>query len=77
MIFHLQIFGRGFAFMFRTWDPMESCTTYASIAWLRRGSITCQYSFRAADGGGLEFMVRRKHTVQGWRLRGPVEHFNY
>jgi len=75
MIFHLQVFGRGITIVCSAWDPVECCKTYFSVGWLRRQTVTTQYSFRTADRGGIEFMVRRKHQVQGWRLRGPIEHF--
>lgn len=78
MIIHLAAFKRGIAFRYREldWQRMQG-TIIVSFAWLRNGSVAKEYRLTNMECGGLEFCVQTNGHLQGWRLRGPVEHFNW
>jgi hypothetical protein len=77
LYFALDIFGRGFGVMFNTFDPAQSRKIVAAVLRMRHGVVTRRITLASCSDGGLEFTVQRGHRTQGWRLRGPVEHFEY
>ncbi len=77
MTFMIQAFGRGFALEFNSFDPVRLQKHYFRWTRLCRGIVVRQIAFASVEDGGLEFFVRTKARTQGWRLRGPVEHFEF
>jgi hypothetical protein len=79
LIIHLAIFGCGFLFRLGGLEIAECKHNIFHAALYWRGIYWPRIAIQLAaiDDGGLEFLVRRKSKVQGWRLRGPVQHFEY
>jgi hypothetical protein len=77
MSLYVHIFGRGFGFALGSWDSFTMQRVYVQLTWLRRMVVKRQWMLAGTHDGGLEFSVRHEGHRQGWRLRGPVEHFEY
>lgn len=77
MTVHLSIFGRGRTLVINNFDACVSRQVY--FAWMkqRRGIIKRVLAIEASDDGGIRFRRLKDGRTQGWRLRGPVEHFEY
>jgi len=80
VILQFHFCGYGFYLRFGGYDISECEKNLFCLAlfWKARGHWpTRRYKLTNPLHGGLEFSVMKRNKTQGWRLRGPVEHFEY
>jgi hypothetical protein len=78
MTIYLSIFRRGRSLQVREQDHMNEVFVFLRWTKLRGGIVQRQLSLESsAYDGGIQFRRLKDGRNQGWRLRGPVEHFEY
>lgn len=76
MTIFISIFGRGRALVINDEDCTSSRHVYFSWSKIRKGGAVERISLESdIYTGDLLFRRVRDGREQGWRFRGPVEHF--
>lgn len=77
MTIYFSIFGRGRLLTVHEFDMDRDCMVYFRLGKLRRGLVVRQISFEGTNDGGVMFRRTKDGRSQGWKLQGPVQHFDY